>query len=79
MNKFSEGIHLYLSSKTMLCFVFFFLDEYMLGYEANDRQMIDSWSKYMALPNPDEAVGIDGYITQWNFYAKSTGIIILQV
>ncbi|ELU06637.1 hypothetical protein CAPTEDRAFT_220130 [Capitella teleta] len=52
----------------------------MLGYNAeNARSVIDpgSWRNVIMLPNPPEAISVDGFITQWQMFAIKEGKVAL--
>jgi len=48
------------------------------GFESKDRKFLDTWSNAMYIPNV-HAVVPDGILSEYSFYARRAGKIILQV
>ena len=57
----------------------FYLDIETYGNKATERQNLDSWSNSIYLPEPHKAINTTESVASFQFYARRTGTIYLQI
>ena len=49
------------------------------GNKPNNRDHLDIWSNSIYLPEPHKSITSDGTVVSFQFYARRTGTIYLQI